>query len=59
MAQVCWAAPNMLATAAIGRDTAVRLYNFETEENHLLQVRGVGSMCCALTWYQTTFKEGT
>lgn len=36
--QVCWAAEHTLATAS-GKDSVVRMYNFETEENYLIQVR--------------------
>lgn len=37
VAQVCWAAEHTLATAS-GKDSVVRMYNFETEDNYVLQV---------------------
>ncbi|KAF5834048.1 WD40-repeat-containing domain protein [Dunaliella salina] len=35
--QVCWAAEHTLATAS-GKDGVVRMYNFETEDNYVIQV---------------------
>jgi len=37
LVQVCWAAEHTLATAS-GKDSIVRMYNFETEDNYILQV---------------------
>lgn len=34
---VCWAAPHTLATAS-DRDSVVRMYNLDTEDNYILQV---------------------
>lgn len=35
--QVCWAADHTLASAS-ERDGVVRMYNFDTEDNYVLQV---------------------
>lgn len=44
--QVCWAAEHTIATAS-EKDNVVRLYNFDTEDNYVLQVdaaEGTGTM---------------
>lgn len=47
--QVCWACEHTLASAS-DRDNVIRMYNFETEDNYMLHVRGPVACVCCCPW---------